>query len=156
VAGRPLEVVARRRYDAPAEAVFRAFTEPALLVRWFAPGRDTRLEILAHDLCVNGAYRFRYHHPTGGSDVVAGRFREISPPKRLAFTWTWEPPDPHAGIETLVTVELSAEAGGTRVAIRHERFPDRATRDRHRSGWSTTLPRLAPVLGASGVDRGVR
>ncbi len=146
MADRSLGVTTRQRYEAPPSAVFRAFTERALLVRWFAPSPDTRLEVLAHELRVNGGYRFRYHHPSGGSDVVAGTFREISPAKRLVFTWTWEPPDPHAGIETLVTIELSADGGGTLVVVTHERFPDQATQERHRSGWSSTLPRLSQVL----------
>ena len=146
MAGRSLGVTARQRYEAPPSAVFRAFTEPALLVRWFSPSPETRLEVLAHELRVNGGYRFRYHHPSGGSDVVAGTFCEISPPKRLVFTWTWEPPDPHAGIETLVKVEFSADGARTLVVVTHERFPDEPTRERHQSGWSSTLPRLSQVL----------
>lgn len=146
MASSSLSVAARQRYDAPPSVVFRAFTEPALLVRWFSPSPDTRLEVLAHELRVNGGYRFRYQHPSGGSDVVTGTFREVSPPKRLAFTWTWEPPDPHAGIETLVTIEFSADGEGTLVVVTHERFPDPATQERHRSGWSSTLARLSRVL----------
>jgi uncharacterized protein YndB with AHSA1/START domain len=95
---------------------------------------------------VHGRYRFRYHQPSGGSDVVTGAFREIAPPRRLAFTWTWEPPDPHAGIETLVTIELAADGDGTLVVVTHEQFPDQGTRDRHQSGWLSTLPRLSEVL----------
>ncbi len=146
MASRSLRATARQRYEAPPSVVFRALTEPALLVHWFSPSPATRLEVLAHELRVNGSYRFVYHQPSGGTDVVVGTFREISPPKRLVFTWTWEPPDPHAGIETLVTIELTADAGGTLVVVTHERFPDRATRDRHRSGWRSTLPRLSEVL----------
>jgi len=146
MASRPLAVNARRRYEASPERVFRAFTDPALLVRWLSPSPDTILEVLAHELRVSGRYRFRYRQPSGGSDVVTGTFLEISPPRRLVFTWTWEPPDPHAGIETLVTIELVPEGDATLVVVTHERFPDEVTRERHDVGWCSTLPRLAQLL----------
>jgi uncharacterized protein YndB with AHSA1/START domain len=77
---------------------------------------------------------------------VTGVFREILPPRRLVFTWTWEAPDPHAGLETLVTVELLASGGDTEVVVTHEWFPTAATRDRHEAGWRATLDRLEEVL----------
>ena len=105
-----LGVFVRRRFRAPREAVFRAFTDPEELERWFSPSR------------------------------------EIDPPHRLVFTWTWEPPDRHAGIETLVTVVLEASGDETEVVVTHDRFPTNASRDRHETGWDTTLDRLEVLL----------
>jgi uncharacterized protein YndB with AHSA1/START domain len=146
MASRPLTVALRQRFGAKPSAVFRAFTEPALLEQWFSPDPALRLEVLEYTLRLGGRYRFRYYSTTGDSDVVAGTFCDISPPSRLAFTWTWEPPDPHAGVETLVTIELAEDGDETLVAVSHERFPDASTRKRHESGWSTTLPRLAALI----------
>ncbi len=143
----PLTVNARHRYEGPPDAVFRAFTEPALLVRWFSPSPEVDLEVLEHDLRPDGRYRFRYREPDGVTSIVAGRFCDISRPTRLVFTWTWEPPDPHAGIETLVTIDLVSDGGGTLVCVTHERFPDAESRDRHDRGWHTTLPRLRQAVG---------
>lgn len=142
----PLTVTAHHRYDAPPDLVFRAFTEPALLTRWFSPSPDVAIEILSHDLRPKGRYRFRYRQGEGETNVVTGEFCEIAPPTRLVFTWTWEPPDPHAGIETLVTIDLVREGQATLVSVTHERFPDHESCDRHDSGWHTTLPRLQHVL----------
>jgi uncharacterized protein YndB with AHSA1/START domain len=137
-----LTVVARQLYDAPPERVFRAFTEPALLQRWFSPGADVAIEVLAHDLRPGGKYRFRYRESDGTVSIVAGEFREITEPRRLVFTWTWEAPDPHAGIETLVTIAIVADGAGTEVVVTHARFPDEPSRARHEAGWRTTLPRM--------------
>jgi uncharacterized protein YndB with AHSA1/START domain len=142
MASNPLTVTARRRYDVPPDRLFGAFTDPALLTRWFSPSADISIEILAHELRPGGRYRFRYRQPSGEINIVTGEFCAISPPTRLVFTWTWEPPDPHAGIETLVTVDFVAEGTGTRVTVTHERFPDQESRDRHEKGWRTTLARL--------------
>lgn len=139
-------VRARQRCAASPERVFRAFTEPALLTRWFSPSAAVAIEVLAHELRPHGRYRFRYTEANGTVAVVSGLFREIVPPRRLVFTWTWEPPDPHAGIDTLVTVEVSVDGDGTLVDVTHERFPDSASRDRHDAGWSATLARIPGAL----------
>ncbi len=142
----PLVVLAQHRYDASPDLVFRAFTEPALLIRWFSPSPDVGIEVISHDLQPAGRYRFRYTQRDGHTDIVTGEFCEISPPRRIVFTWTWEPPDPHAGIATLVTIDLVPDGPGTVVRVTHERFPDDESRDRHDSGWHTTLPRMQQVL----------
>jgi uncharacterized protein YndB with AHSA1/START domain len=126
--------------------VFRAFTEPDLLTRWFSPASDIAIEVLAHELRADGRYRFRYSEPTGEVSVVTGRFREIVRPTRLVFTWGWESADTDGGAETVVTVDIRAEKGGTLVVVTHERFPDQAMRDRHERGWQSTLARFPEVL----------
>lgn len=142
MATRPLAVVARQRYRVPPERIFRAFTEPAMLTRWFSPSTEVSIEVLGHDLQPAGRYRFRYREANGTISIVAGTFREIVAPTRLVFTWSWEAPDPHAGTETLVTVECAADPGGTLVTVTHDRFPDERSRDRHDDGWRGTLARL--------------
>jgi len=137
-----LAVAVRRRLRAPRERIYRAFTEPGDLVRWFSPSADIGTEVLEHDLRVGGTYRLRFTLPGGVNNVVRGRFVELEPPERLAFTWTWEPPDPHAGIETIVHVVLRGDADGTEVVVSHDRFPTNESRDRHDAGWTTTLDRL--------------
>jgi len=77
---------------------------------------------------------------------VRGQYQEISP-RRIVFTWTWEEPDPHAGIETVVTIELFELGEETEILVTHERFPDEETRDRHDEGWSGALARLVKLLG---------
>ena len=113
---------------------------------WWSPDADVDVDVLVWDLVPGGRWRFSYTFPDGRADHVGGTFRTIEPPRRLSFTWTWEPPDVHAGMETLVSVTLDEAAGATTVLVRHERFPDRATRDRHDIGWTSTLERLLEAL----------
>ncbi len=141
-----LSVLARRHIRASRAQVFRAFTDPEMLPRWFSPSADIGTEILAHDFRVGGRYRFGFRFPDGERNTVVGMFREIASPERLVFTWTWEPPDPHAGVETLVTVILREEDDGTEIVVTHDRFPHNEIRDRHDVGWQTTLDRLETLL----------
>ncbi len=146
MSSRLLRVTARRRVGASRERVFRAFTEPGRLARWFSPGPEIGTEVLALDLRKGGAYRLRFRMPGGEAPVVTGRYLEIEPPARLVFTWTWEAPDPHAGTETRVTVELVRRGEGTEVTVTHDAFPDEPTRARHEDGWRGTLARLESTL----------
>lgn len=140
------EVRVARRIAAPREAVFRAFTDSRLVPRWFSPSPGIGTEVLALDPVVGGEYRIRFTLPDGSRPIVHGTYLEVRRPESLVFTWTWEPPDPHAGVETEVEVTLGEIPGGTEVVVRHVRFPDREVRDRHETGWVATLERLATIL----------
>jgi uncharacterized protein YndB with AHSA1/START domain len=140
----------RRLLSSAPEAVFRAFTEPSLLARWFSPSADIATRVLEHDLRPGGRYRFAFRFPDGAEAVVRGEFLTIQRPRRLVVTWTWEEPDPHAGIETIVSIVLTDSGGGTEIVVTHERFPEASVRDRHDEGWSTTLDRLEGLLSEEG------
>jgi len=144
---RDLSVVARRRYRASRETVFRAFTDPNYLTSWFSPSDEIVTEVLKWDLREGGDYRLGFGFPGGHRNHVLGKFREISRPGKLVFTWTWEEPDPHAGTETRVTIELVGHGQETEVTVTHERFPNQETRARHDEGWKGALDRLAAFLG---------
>jgi uncharacterized protein YndB with AHSA1/START domain len=121
----------------PAERVWQAFTDPAALAAWFWPVRAaTTVEI---DLRVGGRYRIA---GPGFGMAVSGRYRAIEPPHRLVFTWRWD----GEPAETLVTLELVAEPGATRLTVRHEAFGGDAERDEHTKGWSDCLDRLPAWL----------
>lgn len=138
-------VFVEQRLDSPAARVFAAFTDPQLVARWWSPASEIRNEVLELDARVGGRYRFAYHLADGTVSVVTGEYREVVAPQRLVFTWTWEPPDRHAGTETLVTVDFVADGPGTLVRVLHERFPDEPTRLRHDAGWAATLHGLATL-----------
>lgn len=136
----------RRWYDVSPDVVFEAFIEAQWLERWFCPSPDVTVSVTELEPHVGGRYRFLFRFPGDRVAVVVGEYRAVDRPHRLAFTWTWEPPDPHAGVETLVTVEFIDKGGGTELSLRHKRFPGDGLMRQHESGWHATLDRLAPVL----------
>jgi uncharacterized protein YndB with AHSA1/START domain len=118
------EVCLARVFDAPADVVFDALTQPALLRRWYAP-TEWKLTSCEIDLRVGGAWRFELRRPDGRVVVQLGVYREISPPHRLVNTETWEDWDPG---ECLVTTELREHAGSTALTSTTV-FPSREARD---------------------------
>lgn len=76
-----------REFDAPVEAVFRAHTDPALVVRWMGP-RSVTMHLDHWDGVTGGSYRYHVTHE-GGEEHFYGAFHEVRPSERLVQTFTW-------------------------------------------------------------------
>lgn len=138
-----------RRLAAPRRLVFAAVTEPAMLRRWMCPEGCSLPEVEAEPVA-GGAFRLAMHLPDGRVVRVEGTYREVRPPERVVFSWTWQPGHSMAGVETLITIELE-EAGpgtraGTRMVMTHERLRDVAEREDHRHGWTEALAKLERLM----------
>ena len=142
-------VEVRRRFAAGPERVFAAFAEARLVGRWLSPSPEITLTLLQFDFREGGGYRFAYDFP-GGRTVVAGRYRSIEPPSKIVFSWTIEPPDEHAGIESEVTVTIRRDGAETELVIHHEKLTRAGAAARHDQGWRGALEQLAEMLEEKG------
>ncbi len=135
----------RRTIAAPREVVFRAWTEPEMLMKWWRVDAGWSTPIAEVDLRVGGRYRLGMLEPDkDGPYVVGGVYREVTPPDRLVFTWAWE--GPGSAEETLVTVEFLDLGGTTEVVLTHQNFADQNMRDEHQKGWGGCLAQLAYLV----------
>ncbi len=139
----PIALRITRVFSAPREKVFRAWTDPEALKNWFAPSEKYVTRIPRLDVRVGGAYRIEME-VEGKAHIVAGTYQEVSPPKRLVFTWKWETEPQHG--ESLVTIEFLDRGGKTEVILTHEKFPSETARDEHNKGWTGCLDRLGKFL----------
>lgn len=140
-----------RTFAAPREKVFRAWTDPKELKRWFAPSDDFSTPIAEVDLRVGGKYRIQMKAPDGQVHTMHGTYREVTPPAKLVFTWAWEEvgcggPEMTPEQETLVTLEFHDRGGTTEIILTHEFFPTVKARDSHDEGWTGCLNRLEKTL----------
>jgi uncharacterized protein YndB with AHSA1/START domain len=106
------QIMITREFDAPARLVWRAYTTPELIKRWWAGERGT-VTTAEVDLRVGG--RWRYVLVANGGFEVAfhGEYREIVPNERLVNTEAFEGiPDPD-GNAALVTATFSEKDGRT-------------------------------------------
>lgn len=140
-------VEVRRRLAAGPEQVFAAFAEARLVARWLSPSPEIKLTLLQFDFREGGSYRFAYDFP-GGRTIVAGRYRSIEPPSKIVFSWSVEPPDEHAGIDSEVTVTIRRDGTETELVIRHEKLTRAGAAERHDQGWRGALDQLARILEA--------
>ena len=121
--------------------VFEAMTDPEQVAKWWGPQGFTCPEVTL-DLRVGGAYRIAMQPPDGELFHLTGKYVEIEPPSRLAYTFRWEPPDPDDR-ENVARIALRERDGATEVALTHGPFATEARRELHKSGWTDTLVRLA-------------
>ena len=85
--------------------------------------------------------------------TARGEFVELDPPRRLVYTWGWEPTHESAATvppgSTTVEVELTPRGAGTAVRFVHSGLPSEVSAESHAHGWDHYLERLA-VAGAGG------
>ena len=137
-------LVIERVFKASPDKVFKAWTDPAILVQWWGPeGFDT--PECQMDVRVGGAHRSVMVSPDGTPRTVSGVFREVSPPKRLVMTWGWEE-NGKRGHETVVEVTIEPTVGGTRLRLVQRLFQTAEQRDGHNQGWSSSFNDLERLL----------
>jgi uncharacterized protein YndB with AHSA1/START domain len=129
-----------REFDADIARVFRAFTDPGELVRWWGP-MDVRTSLAEIDLRVGGECRW-VMHPQGRTAVLHGRIVELEPPRLLVMTNRWE----GQLEESLVTLRLSTVPAGTHLELVHRRLPAGADPNQYVQGWTAALASLARHL----------
>jgi uncharacterized protein YndB with AHSA1/START domain len=112
-----------REFDATPAQVFRAYTDPKLLVRWLGPRRLT-MELLEFDPRPGGSYRYA-HRGEGVEAWFHGVFHTVTQDERIIQTFEFEGAP---GEVCLESVTLESHEGRTRVRT-HSVFPSVESRD---------------------------
>ncbi len=97
-------ILITREFDAPREKVFRAHTDPELLVQWLGP-RDVEMTIDHYDCRTGGSYRF-IHSRDGEDYGFHGCFHEVRPDEVIVQTFTFEGVPDGVALERLVLEDL--------------------------------------------------
>ena len=132
-----------RVYPVAPEKVWRAWTDPQALSRWFGPGDVDTVSLAELDVRVGGRYRIVFGAPDGSEHEASGVYLDVVPNRRLVFTWTRRGM-PEA--DSQVTIELRPVEAGTELTFRHEQFSGAAVRDDHEGGWLPTFAKLDAFL----------
>ena len=138
----------KRVLPAPRARVFRAFTEPDELAKWWGPKGFTAPSVEL-DLRLGGNYRIAMQPPDGDLFYLSGEFREVDPPAQLAYTFRWEDPDPDDQ-ETVVTLAFGDLGGSTELVVTQRAFATEGRRALHDQGWTDSLDRLHDLMSQAG------
>ena len=145
------EITVTRIIDAPRDLVFRFWTEPALLSRWWGPSGFT-IPLCEVDLRVGGAYRIVMRGPDNQDYPCVGVYREITPPERLVFTNNAEGADGSEVLTGLAQVSFQAVGDKTRLIVQtraRAMVPfARAYLTGMEAGWTQSIDRLQSALGS--------
>lgn len=137
-----LRVDIERKISAPPEAVFDAWLNPDMLAKFMTPMPDVVITEATCDPQVGG--RFKVVMRVGDQDLPhSGTYKTIDRPNELAFTWE----SPMSTQEdSTVTLHFTPVNDGTKVTLRHHRFPSQDSRDNHEKGWGGILRALEAAL----------
>ena len=148
-----LFLVLQRRFDAPRERVFQAFTDPEVIKQWWGPQGFTTTDAEMDPVSGGRARWCMVRDADGHVSRVAAQVVAVEPPCRLVLQMTdhcdgdpdWQ--DIPADMTTIVTLDFEALGRHkTEVTLRQEGFPDALARDVHKKGWASGLDCLGAFL----------
>ena len=141
-------LVVRRVLPAPAEVVYRAWTDPAMITRWsWGPHHDTLSATI--DCRVGGAWHHEIRNRNNGEEwTFDGRFEEVIHNQRLVHTFHWKS---GGGVEegtSLVAIDFVPKGPeATEVIITHSRLAA-ASREGTREGWQDILEQIGQLVAS--------
>lgn len=151
-AGAERRLTITRVFDAPRDLVWKAWTDPKHVARWWGPHGFTN-PVCELDLRPGGALRIDMRGPDGVVYPMRGVFREIVAPERLVFTTrALEDTEGNPQLEGLNTVTLVEESGKTTLTlhavITKATLAAQPALAGMAQGWTESLERLAGALAA--------
>jgi uncharacterized protein YndB with AHSA1/START domain len=106
------QILITREFDAPRHLVYRAWTEPELVRRWWTANRG-EMTVAEIDLRVGGTWRYVMVTPDGLEVAFHGEYRELVPNERIVSTEVYEGMPDAQAVDTLTLAE-----GGGRTTLR--------------------------------------
>lgn len=130
---------------APPATVFAFLTDPDKIMRWIG----TEATVQPH---LDGLYLVN----VAGKTMAEGRFTEVVPVHRLAYSFGWQGREDIPPGSGLIEIDLVEREGGTLLHFTHSGLPDAEACAAHERGWVHYLGRLtlAAAGGDPGPDRG--
>ncbi|MFN8666327.1 MAG: SRPBCC family protein [Gemmatimonadaceae bacterium] len=118
------EMVVTRTFNAPARLVFKAWSSPELMMRWWTPKSFGITFVSCEaDVRTGGTYRFVFSHPDFEQPMAFfGKYVEVTPPSRIV--WTNE-----EGADGPISTVTFEEKGGQTLLILRELYPSKEALD---------------------------
>jgi uncharacterized protein YndB with AHSA1/START domain len=150
------DLVITRIFNAPREQVWKAWTDPEHLKKWWGPAGYSCPDCTI-DFRVGGKYLFSMQDSKGNKIWSTGEYREIIHPEKIVCTDSFADENgnvvssEHYGMygvpmEMIVTVILEDENGKTKMTMIHAGLPAGEQYDGATAGWDTSFDKLAESL----------
>ena len=151
-----LDLVLERTINAPADVLYRCYTEPALVVQWFCP-KPWKVTEATLDLRPGGASYHRMEGPDGEVNHVRGQYLEVVPGRRIvgtdAFTGDWVPSEKPFMTSIITFRDLGDGTTLYRAVARHWSEEDKKAHEAmgFHDGWGKAADQLEEL--AKGLPR---
>jgi uncharacterized protein YndB with AHSA1/START domain len=141
IASKAPALVITRVFDAPRSLVYKAWTQPEHMMRWWGP-RGYSTPSCEMDVRPGGALLLCMRSSEGSDTWVRGVFREVVEPERLVFTAI---DNANPSSESVITVTLEDQNGKTRLTM-HQAFAQAEASRGASGGWNSGFDRLEDYL----------
>jgi uncharacterized protein YndB with AHSA1/START domain len=150
-------LIITRVFNAPRTMVWRSWTDPEYVMRWWGP-KDFTSPKCKIDLRVEGKYLFVMRSPDGRDYYSTGRYLEIDPINKIVCTDSFADekgnvvPASYYEMEDSIPLELQItlifedQDGKTKMTMRHDGFPEGEHRKMAELGWSESFDKLAEIF----------
>ena len=130
------------KIDAPFQAVWKAWTDPALILQWI--GSDPKGEGMNAQMDVRpgGMYEISFRGSDRVKHTCFGMYTEVKEFRKLIFSWEWKS---EPGVESFVTIELTPDGDFTLMDFEHSHVGNRS-RHNYQAGWRATFEKLTHLL----------
>lgn len=136
-------------FPATPDRLFRAWTEPSQLRRWFGVDPDQLAEIEI-DLVPGGRWRFTTQSKEGAVEYLEGEYLKIEPARLLVFTWMHRTTDDNGQFVTTpqskVSIDFEPQGHATRMRLVHAEIASEPGRLGVRKGWLVSYQALVQFL----------
>ncbi len=153
------ELIITRIFNAPPKLVWKAWTNPDMLMQWWGP-KDFTSPISKIDLRVGGEYFNCMRSPDGQDFCSKGIYREVVELERLVMTDSFADKEgnmvpasyyglgPDFPMEMKITVTFKEEEGKTKLTLKHSDVKSLNDTDLNdmRQGWNESFDKLADVM----------
>jgi uncharacterized protein YndB with AHSA1/START domain/ketosteroid isomerase-like protein len=158
------EIVITREFAAPRDLVWKVWTQPEHIAKWWGP-RGFTTTVTAMDLRTGGKWRYVMHGPDGAEYPVHGVFREVVPPERIVttdeFDEGWKPPHPidlPQGIVATAVFDALGQKTRLTMTIAHATVEDKKKHEAMGvvGGWNSSFDCMDDYLAALTDEAKVR
>lgn len=138
-----------RRFEAPIETVFDAWSKAEILASWFGPV-GYRVESAKVDCRVGGQYEIIIVSPDSRQIKHSGEYVLVDKPNKLIFTWVLGDQACRGSegqcVNTLVEINFKSLDSATEITLKHEKLPSQESCDGHQFGWLSSFDSLSNLF----------
>jgi uncharacterized protein YndB with AHSA1/START domain len=131
-------------FNAPVKVVWQAWTDPAIVQRWWGSDPDGVVTSAELDVRRGSAFEITFQDPDGDEHTCYGEYLRVETMRELDFTWAWRSEPNNT---SRVNVAFTPDETGTQMRFVHSELNGESAHD-YSQGWRRTFAKLDRVLSS--------
>lgn len=138
-------VIIEEVFDTSVENVWRAWTDPEIILKWFGSDPQGRGVSAKLDVQKDGKFEVTFHDGDNTEHTCSGTYNQVQKYSKLSFSWQWKN---EPGAISFVTLMFREINNATQMRFTHSNLGF-ASAHNYEQGWRATFEKLKRTLAAS-------